>query len=148
MPPGAVVEETPVQPPATEAPAPALEGLEVMIVEDDSGTLDFLCSALEQYGASVKTAASAEEALRILRSFWPNVLISDIAMPLEDGYSFIRNVRGMELQQGKRLPSIALTAYAGYEDRSRALSAGYHAHLAKPVDAARLATLVAEIAKK
>lgn len=131
--------------PQAEAPSVTLNGLEILVVEDNADTLEVITAALEHYGARVKPALSAAEALRILRSFWPNVLISDIAMPQDDGYSLIRDVRALELEQGKRIRSIALTAYASTEDRERALTAGYQAHVAKPVDAARLAAVVAEV---
>lgn len=134
--------------PQAEAAGVSLDGLEVLVVEDNADTLEVITTALEQYGAHVKTALSAVEALGILRSFWPNVLISDIAMPQDDGYSLIRDVRALELEQGKRIRSIALTAYASTEDRQRALTAGYQAHVAKPVEAARLAAVVSEVAGK
>lgn len=133
---------------AQEAQEVELNGLEILVVEDDGDTLEMITTALQQYGASVKAASSAAEALGILRTFWPNVMISDIAMPRDDGYSLIRDVRALELELGKRIRSIALTAYASTEDRTRALTAGYQAHLAKPVEPWRLAAVVAEIAGK
>jgi PAS domain S-box-containing protein len=140
--------EEPAEFASGSGPAVTLNGLEILVVEDDGDTLEMLTTALQQYGACVLAASSAAEALNILRTFWPNVLISDIAMPKQDGYSFIRDVRALELEQGKRIQSIALTAYASTEDRRRALTAGYQAHLAKPVDPSHLAAVVAELAGK
>ena len=123
-----------------------LNGLDVLIVEDDADTREVLIASLQHYGAHVHSAVSASEALQILRSNWPHVLVSDIAMPHEDGYSFIRDVRNLELENGKRIPSVAVTAYASSEDRTRALAAGYHAHVAKPIEGSRLASVIAELA--
>lgn len=133
---------------AEPASTVTLQGLDILVVEDNADTLEMLTTALQQYGGYVLAAPSAEEALKILENFWPNVLISDIAMPKQDGYELIRDVRALELKLGKRVKSIALTAYASTEDRRRALTAGYHAHVAKPVDPSRLAAIVAELAGK
>src|SRR5678810_302615 len=93
-------------------------------------------------GAAVATAASAHEALQLLGRHRPDVLVSDIAMPDEDGYALIRCVRQLAPEDGGATPSVALTAYAREEDRARALSAGYDAHLAKPVEPAELVASV------
>ena len=128
--------------------APSLEGLHILVVDDEADARDLLMAILEERQAQVTTAASPVEAYEILQSLKPDVIISDIGMPGEDGYSFIRNVRGKEAQakQGWR-PAIALTAHARVEDRLRALSAGYQAHVAKPVEPAELVAVIASLAR-
>lgn len=122
-----------------------LDGLRVLIADDDPDAVRFLTTALQQWGAEVRTAASTTEALDRLEGFKPDVLISDIRMPGEDGYALIRKVRTLSLEQGGRVPAIALTAYARVEDRLRSLSAGYQMHISKPVEPAKLATIVAHL---
>ncbi|HBE30194.1 MAG TPA: response regulator [Cyanobacteria bacterium UBA11368] len=101
---------------------------------------------LEQFGAKVTAAACVKEAIKCLQSYSPHVLVSDIGMPDEDGYSFIRQVRDLEQQRGENIPAVALTAYAGEQDQKQALAAGFQMHLAKPIDPAELVTAVAELA--
>ena len=128
-----VVEEHPAitVPERTGKPlAQSLRGLSVLVVEDSLDARELLREVLERAGATVAAAASVEEARRQLASGAPDLLVSDIGMPGEDGYALIRSVR----QQGLRLPAIALTAYARSEDRTRALVEGFDFHLAKPVD--------------
>jgi len=102
---------------------------------------------LGQYGARVTAVGSADEALSALERDRPHVLISDIAMPDQDGYTLIRKVRALDAARGGRVPAAALTAYATPEDRLRALSAGYHDHLPKPVDPAVLVETVVSLAR-
>jgi PAS domain S-box-containing protein len=125
-----------------------LQGIRVLVVENDEDSRDLLRKVLEQFGARVTTASSAAEALAELKQSWPDVMVSDIGMPGEDGYDLIRRVRALEQEDGKRLPAVALTAYVGEEDRRRALSAGYQEHLAKPVELARLSKLIASLAAR
>jgi CheY-like chemotaxis protein len=100
---------------------------------------------LEQFGASVLTAGSAEEALEALPAWKPDVLVSDIGMPREDGYELIRKVRQLETKEGGNTPAIALTAYARVEDRMRALAAGYQMFIPKPVEADELVITIANL---
>jgi len=98
---------------------------------------------LERCGSEVRSSTSAAQALEIIERWQPNLLISDIGMPHEDGYALIRKVRALPAERGGQIPAVALTAYAGAEDRKRALEAGYQMHLPKPVDPAELTTAVA-----
>ncbi|MCC3460385.1 MAG: PAS domain S-box protein [Microcoleus sp. PH2017_11_PCY_U_A] len=119
-----------------------LAGLKVLVVDDEPDNRDFLVVALQQLGATAMAAASAVEAIDILQQSPPDILVSDIGMPIEDGYSLIRKVRSSEADKIKRLPAVALTAYASEQDRHRAIEAGYDEHLAKPIDSARFATVL------
>ncbi|GBE90299.1 ATP-binding protein [Nostoc cycadae] len=122
-----------------------LTGVRVLVVEDDEDSRDFLVFTLEEYGATVMAAANAATGFEILPEFQPDVLISDIGMPLEDGYSLIRRIRRWEATQGRKIPAIALTAYAKNEDTQQALAAGFHKHLAKPIEPVQLATAVVSL---
>jgi CheY-like chemotaxis protein len=122
-----------------------LRGLQVLLVDDEPDVREMLPHLLEQFGASVRVTASAAEALDALRQRQVDVLVADIGMPEEDGYSLIGKVR--ELEGAIRdVPAIALTAYAGDGDRQRALAAGFQMHLAKPVEPRELASAVAAVA--
>jgi CheY-like chemotaxis protein len=126
---------------------PNLAGLRILVVDDEADARDLLAIRLQQYGASVITAASAEAAMDALerQDPQPDLIVSDIAMPGEDGYSLIRRVRAMEPEQGGRIPAIALTAYSRAKDRVQALSAGFQMHMPKPVNAAELAIAITSI---
>jgi CheY-like chemotaxis protein len=123
-----------------------LEGLRILVVDDEVDTRDLLHAVLARCGSEVITAGSAAEALAELEHVKPDVLISDIGMPLEDGYSLIGRVRAMEAKLGKRIPAIALTAYARVEDRVRALTAGFQIHVPKPIEPVELVAVVASLA--
>lgn len=130
-----------------------LDDVRVLVVEDEPDTRDVLRTVLEQCGSQVVTADSASEALRVLGEWKPDVLVSDIGMPAEDGYALISKVRAMEAERGgtppgDAIPAIALTAYAKEEDRQRALSAGFQMHVTKPVEPAELASVVAGLAAR
>ncbi len=101
---------------------------------------------LEDSGADVQSAASADEALRLLTVHKPNVLVSDIGMPEADGFELLKRVRALEQHEGGRVPAIALTAFARSEDRTRALRAGFVVHVSKPVDPSELIATVASVA--
>jgi CheY-like chemotaxis protein len=123
-----------------------LQGLRILIVDDETDALDLISMELAQHGAMVTGAASAEEALQSLSQQTFDVLISDIGMPQMDGYDLIRQVRKQEAGTNKPIPAIALTAYARVQDRMRAILAGYSTHVAKPVEATELLTVVASLA--
>ena len=106
-----------------------------------------LTTIIEQCGTDVLAVASVAEALAALDSFQPDVLISDLGMPDEDGYSLIRKVRALNPEHGGKIPAIALTAYALEEDRMRALLAGYQIHIAKPVNPAELIAVLGGLAR-
>jgi signal transduction histidine kinase len=122
-----------------------LNGVHVLVVEDEVDTRDLLAMALEQCGARVTAVASAAEALEAL-GMLPDVLVSDIGLPAEDGYSLLRKVRLREPSRGGNVPAAALTAYARAEDRVRALEAGFQTHLSKPIDPSELIATVARLA--
>jgi len=138
-------------PPApTPAPAPRalapLEKLRVLVVDDDDDSLEVLREILEGAGAEVLTAGSVGAALASFDGHPPDVLLSDIGMPGEDGYALIRRVRGLPPERGGRVPAAALTAYTQVEDRAAALSAGYQTWLSKPIEPADLTAAVARLA--
>ncbi|HZS08615.1 MAG TPA: ATP-binding protein, partial [Blastocatellia bacterium] len=124
----------------------SLKGVRVLVVDDEADARDLLTAALGQYGVEVMIAASAAEALSAVEVWRPDVLVSDIGMPVEDGYALIRRLRALTPECGGLIPAVALTAYARSEDRLRALSAGYQMHVAKPVDPAELAAVIASLA--
>ena len=123
----------------------ALEGVRVLLVEDEPDTREFLKTILEGCGAAVTAAGSAAEAFAALERAKPDVLVSDIGMPGENGYELIKRVRALPAERGGRVPAVALTAYAGPKDRRRALLAGFHTHLAKPVEPDELLAVVASL---
>ncbi|MEG4628646.1 ATP-binding protein [Microcoleus sp. AR_TQ3_B6] len=128
--------------------SPSLEGLQILVVDDEADALELLNTILQNNGAEVIAVASVKQALTIIETATdrsPDVLVSDIGMPDEDGYSLIRKLRQLEAQRGGKLPAIALTAYARNDDRRQALLAGFQMHLTKPVDAAELVAVVASL---
>jgi signal transduction histidine kinase/CheY-like chemotaxis protein len=126
--------------------APSLEGIRVLVVEDDSDARALLAAILQGCGAQVTVASSAAEGFDLLTAKPPDVLISDIEMPLEDGYTFIRRVRALDAVAGGDTPAAALTAYASASDRIKVLAAGFNMHVAKPVQPAEVAMVVASLA--
>ncbi|HEY2410027.1 MAG TPA: ATP-binding protein [Polyangiaceae bacterium] len=137
-------QQTPVGPLPTEQQT--LHGLRVLVVDDEPDALDLLSALLAGAGAEVEGAGSVSEALRAVARKKPHVLVSDIGMPDEDGYSFIQRLHQLA-PGGAPIPSVALTAYTRSEDRAKALTAGFTAHLGKPVDAAELVSTVANLAR-
>lgn len=123
-----------------------LDGLRVMIVDDEEEARELLETVLTRRGAEVRTCSSAQEALETIEEWRPSVLVSDIGMPDEDGYSLIKKLRVLEEERGGNLPAVALTGYARSEDRMRALAAGFQMHLPKPVDLSELILVVASLA--
>lgn len=133
---------------ARDAALPSLMGTKILVVDDDADARELLRSILAQNGASVRTAASVSEALKHFESRPPEVLVSDIGMPVEDGYDLIRQVRLRSREEGGQVPALALTAFARSDDRRRAIGAGFQMHLAKPVEPAELVTVVASLSKR
>jgi PAS domain S-box-containing protein len=123
-----------------------LEGLRVVVVEDQPDTLEMLEASLAAWGAKVRGAATVGEAMRAIIEFRPHVLVSDLGLPEEDGYDLIRKVRELEPEFGGAVPAIALTAYARAEDRRHALAAGFQIHMTKPVEPMELAIGIAGLA--
>lgn len=126
-----------------------LDGLKVMVVDDEPDARDLLTTILTGYGAQVTAVGSTAEALREIAEMKPDILLSDIGMPEADGYDLIQKVRASEMgSSAGKLAAIALTAYAKVEDRIRTISAGYQAHVAKPVDPIELVTIVGSLARR
>jgi PAS domain S-box-containing protein len=125
--------------------APSVHGITVLVVDDEADGREIVGQILERCGAEVLTAASAREAFEILTRARPHVIVCDIGMPEEDGYSLIRRVRDLPASEGGLTPAAALTAFASTEDRIRALTAGFQMHVPKPVQPAELATVVTSL---
>lgn len=124
----------------------SLDGLRVLLVDDEPEAREIISTVIGRTGAEVKTCISASEALIKLAEWRPDVILSDIAMPEEDGYSFIGKVRSLPREKGGETPAAALSAYARDEDRLQALAAGYQMHIAKPIGASQLVTMIAKLA--
>jgi CheY-like chemotaxis protein len=135
-----------LHPDVPAASVPTLQGVLVLLVDDDQDALDMLSLLLAAAGASVRTAASAAEALTLLRWIRPDVLVSDLAMPDQDGYSLIRSLRAIERESGRETPAVALTAYVRVQDRARAAAAGFNTFVKKPVDPDELIGVIAGVA--
>jgi signal transduction histidine kinase/DNA-binding response OmpR family regulator len=135
-------------PPPAPPPAggPSLSGVRVLVVDDDADGLELVTAILGHAGAETRSCRSMSAAMATLDAWRPDVVVSDIEMPGEDGYALVRALRARPAERGGRTPAVALTAYGRMEDRLRALSAGYSRHVAKPVDPAELLTLVASLA--
>jgi PAS domain S-box-containing protein len=125
-----------------------LDGLLVLVVEDDDDARSLISIMLERCGAQVTLASSAAEAMQSFVAAQPDVIVSDIGMPDEDGYALIGKVRERSPEQGGLTPAIALTGYATGKDQERAISAGYHLHIAKPIEQVELVTAIARLVKK
>jgi len=133
------------RPMSTASPLGSLNGIRVLVVEDELDTLELFEGILATGGAEVRRATSAAEALAILAAWRVDVIVSDIEMPHEDGHAFIRRVRALPSEQGGATPAVAVTAYGSFDDRVRALAAGFQTHLPKPVEPAELVAIVASL---
>jgi PAS domain S-box-containing protein len=122
-----------------------LDGVHVLLVEDDDDSRKLLSTMLKRHGARVTSTKSAAQALEAFEGDLPDVMISDIGMPDHDGYELIRRLRSLPVEKGGATPAIALTGYASKKDRERALSSGYHQHMAKPIEQADLMAAVAAL---
>jgi signal transduction histidine kinase/ActR/RegA family two-component response regulator len=140
-------EASRVQEPAPPDDEPRLDGVRILVVEDDADNRELLVEALELSGAVATPAASAREALAIARSARPDVIVSDISMPGEDGYDLIRSLRAVSPKM-QEVPAIALTAHARLEDVSRVLEAGFTMHLGKPVRPTSLCAAIARVLRQ
>ena len=123
-----------------------MRGLHVLVVEDDHDARELVGELLQRCGAEVTLTASSAEGVAAFERHRPDVIVSDIEMPHEDGYSFIRRIRARALGEGGAVPAAALTAYASPSDRMKVLGAGFNIHIAKPVQPTELAVVVASLA--
>jgi CheY-like chemotaxis protein len=124
-----------------------LNGLAILVVDDEPDANEMVQTLLVSQGAEVRVAASTRQALDILDRWRPDVLVSDIGMPVEDGYALIQQVRRRAPGRGGDVAAVALTAYAHVEDRVKILTAGFQMHVAKPVDPAELVAVVASVCR-
>lgn len=124
---------------------PALQGVQVLVVDDEADTREFLVTALEQFGAIVTAAACTQEALQCFLANPPDVLLSDIGMPEADGYSLIKEIRALPPEAGGQIPAAAITAYVRGDDRQQALNAGFQLHVPKPIDPIQLLSVVVQL---
>jgi CheY-like chemotaxis protein len=120
-----------------------LKGMRILVVDDEEDSRDLVSAILTRCGGKVKSCQSAAEALKAFRAWKPDILVSDIGMPVEDGYSLIQRLRKQRLKLAREIPAIALTAYATDDDRARALSAGFQFHIAKPIEPETLVKSIA-----
>ena len=127
---------------------PSLADLRVLVVDDEPDALELIEEVLKARGAEVASVGSAVEAMAEMERQRFDVLVSDIGMPLMDGYALISMIRQLPIERGGRIPAAALTAYAGAEDQRRVLSAGYQIHIQKPVEPDELSTIVANLAER
>jgi CheY-like chemotaxis protein len=125
-----------------------LEGVRVVAVDDDADAVTLVAELLEAAGARVRTAASADDALRLIETEPPQVLVTDLGMPQVDGFQLIDRIRTHHNPLVRRVAAAALTAYARSEDRVKALRAGFQIHLAKPIDPTELVTTIAALARR
>jgi CheY-like chemotaxis protein len=123
-----------------------LKGLRILVVDDEADSRDLISAIITRCGGEVQCCESAAEALKTFREWKPDLLLSDIGMPQEDGYTLIRKLRKLKLKLAKEIPAIALTAYATDDDRERALAAGFQKHVAKPIELESLVHSIADAA--
>ena len=134
--------------PAALVPSRELEGLRALVVDDELDARELIAEILSNAGVEVRMAADAAHAMNEVKAFAPHVLISDVGMPGEDGYSLMQRIRALPADAGGRIRAVAVTAYARGEDRRRALAVGFNLHLAKPVDPEELIVSVARLAER
>jgi CheY-like chemotaxis protein len=134
--------------PSPGAGADSLSGIRVLLVDDDRDTVELFTRVLSAHGAEIQSATSAPDALGLMARWRPDVLISDVEMPGEDGYALIERVRALGTDAGGDVPAVAVTAYGRVEDRVRLLAAGYTMHVAKPVEPAELVTVLAVLGRR
>lgn len=127
---------------------PRLDGLRVLVVDDQADARELVAEILRERGAEVDMAGSAGEAMTCFGAAKPDVVVSDIGMPGADGYELVRRIRALRSEQGGLTPAVALTAYARTDDRSKAIAAGYHAYLAKPIEPIKLVTTVVRLHRR
>ncbi|PIG93978.1 PAS domain S-box protein [Gloeocapsopsis sp. IPPAS B-1203] len=130
------------------SPESGITGLKVLVVDDEADARELLKIMLEQAGANVTAVSSVSEAINLIEQLQPDILLSDIGMPEEDGYSLIQKTKHLKTRSGKQIPAAAITAYARAEDQAKALQAGFQTHLTKPIDPVQLMTVVKTLAER
>lgn len=148
--PGALMQPSNLKPQTSPPALPlpqSLDGLRVLVVEDEADIREFVTAIFEAHGIGVKTVSSAAAALEALEQFRPDVLLSDIRMPDGDGYGLIQQIRALEIEQGRHIPAVAMTAYLE-EDREKAIKAGFEAHLHKLARPIEWVELIAQLARQ
>lgn len=138
---GAAIEGNDLQPEFSRI----LDGLRILVVDDEADARDVMSAILTRCGGEVKCCESTAEALKAFREWKPDLLVSDIGMPVEDGYTLIKKLRKLRLKVARQVPAIALTAYATREDKARALEAGFQVHVPKPIEPSALIRSIATI---
>jgi signal transduction histidine kinase/ActR/RegA family two-component response regulator len=131
----------------TNEKIPTLQEIKILVVDDEEDTRDLIVFILEEYGATVRAVTSATEVIEVISQEQPDILLSDIGMPEMDGYALIRTLRSLPQTEGKQIPAIALTAYAGETNYQQILAAGFQKHLAKPVEPEELVKAIAQLVK-
>jgi signal transduction histidine kinase/CheY-like chemotaxis protein len=126
-------------------PMASLRGIRLLVLDDDTDALELFATVLRQAGAEVRLARAVREAIELLRAWEPDVIVSDIEMPEENGYAFIRKLRGGDVEHGDRIPAIAVTAYGGVNERIKMVSAGFDSYVAKPVEPDELAAIIGRL---
>ena len=142
---GAETSEPPAEAQAARRHNRSLHGVRALVVDDERDAREVLCVILNSFGADARGVSSAAEGFDVLRQWRPDVLVSDIGMPVEDGYDLINRVRALPAEEGGETPAIALTAFAGRDDRERALSSGFQLHVSKPIEPFEMAGVVARL---
>lgn len=135
------------RPPKGAAPIQRLDGLHILVVEDDADGRELMSTVIERAGARATTVASVKAALQALESAQPDALVSDIGLPNEDGFALIRQIRAREAERGGFLPAVALTGYVHEEERASVLAAGFQVHVPKPVDLADLMAAIVSVTR-
>lgn len=133
-------------PSAPAGPEVSLAGIGVLVIDDEIDARELVLSLLVDAAADVRTAGSAKDGVALVQSFRPDVIVSDIGMPDQDGYQFMRDVRALAADAGGRTPAVALTAFARSEDRTRAMNAGYQVHVSKPIEPQELVATIRSLA--
>jgi CheY-like chemotaxis protein len=142
---GAETPETPAEAQSARRYNKSLQDVRALVVDDEFDAREVLCVILNSYGADARGVGSAAEGFDVLRQWRPDVLVSDIGMPDEDGYDLIKRVRALPAEEGGETPAIALTAFASADDRERALSSGFQLHVSKPIEPFDMAGVVARL---
>jgi CheY-like chemotaxis protein len=125
--------------------SPDLSKIRILFVDDEAKAREVFDLMLTSFGAVVRVAGSAAEAIEIFLQFKPDILVSDIAMPGENGHTMMRRIRSLKSELDSPTPAVALTAFVSLEDRAHALASGFHAHVAKPIDSQQFAWLLADM---